>query len=721
MIRVILAVLWGLQLYSSAADLAGLAPPAPSITNIQAAPDYLSLRFAPYPATETYIILSGSSSDTLVPDTNFYLAPYPVRTWATGINAGTNFGYEWRRVGTASRPSEFFRFAAIPVDSNRVVTTTALSRMAYGPSPDLLERLSVEGPEPWLAEQMAPWSIEETVSQTHTNVLSIENRFSPADEFVTATNASISDFRAWHILRAVGAKRQFLEVLLQFLENHFVTEFSKTRNFFAGYYDNSTLENRLATQAEYLENQKWRAALLKPDCTFHDLLRISAESPAMIVYLDTVTSRGDGTRIANENYARELLELFTFGVDNGYDQSDITSMSRAWTGWTLDKVDFAEYRNPFAFATTNIIPGSTNLSTTSKSNLFGVWAMNFRSNWHNASAKTIFSGKTVPERFGPPWEGRNYQLTLSNGSGTNGIRDGNQVLEHLANQPFTQEHISIKLCRLLVHEEFPSPSVDSAVAGYSFYDYQSGGLSPEANLVHDCMLAWENSNPKGQIWKVLEIIVRSDLFRSQRAAQQKVKTPLELAVSTVRALRSSTNNSGLAGSFTSFTDGYNLGGTSSSSSTPLTRMGEMLLFDREAPDGYPEAGGPWISAGTLAERIRFIQAFCLAPSQSGHGDAGNSQTACDPVGLLRSKLPPTSLRNAADVASFLVNAIYPGEGMANLQLYQEAAVSHLNTDDAGFASSFASLAVSSNANSAYDNRVRGVVAMLMTFHRFQEQ
>src|SRR2546422_7275615 len=40
-----------------------------------------------------------------------------------------------------------------------------------------------------------------------------------------------------------------------------------------------------------------------------------------------------------ENYARELLELFTFGVDNGYDQNDITVMSRAWTGWSVNIMD----------------------------------------------------------------------------------------------------------------------------------------------------------------------------------------------------------------------------------------------------------------------------------------------------------------------------------------------------------------------------------------------
>jgi uncharacterized protein (DUF1800 family) len=114
-----------------------------------------------------------------------------------------------------------------------------------------------------------------------------------------------------------------------------------------------------------LENQKWRAALLNPQCTFYDLLKISAESPAMIIYLDTATSKGNGGNIANENYARELMELFTMGVDNGYDQADITTQSRIWTGWSLEKVAANDAFNPFAAA----LAGN-------KSTNVGVWAFN---------------------------------------------------------------------------------------------------------------------------------------------------------------------------------------------------------------------------------------------------------------------------------------------------------------------------------------------------------
>ena len=115
------------------------------------------------------------------------------------------------------------------------------------------------------------------------------------------------------------------------------------------------------------------------------------------------------------------------------------------------------------------------------------------------------------------------------------------------------------------------------------------------------MLAWESTTPKGQIWKVIATIVNSDLFRSQSAASQKIKTPLEFTVSAIRALRSSTNGTGTAGSFSAYTDGYAI-------PSPLLRMGGMDLFNRDFPDGYSEFGSIWMSASTLAERTRWARA-----------------------------------------------------------------------------------------------------------------
>src|SRR5204863_347456 len=84
--------------------------------------------------------------------------------------------------------------------------------------------------------------------------------------------------------------------------------------------------------------------------------------------------------------------------------------------------------------------------------------------------------------------------------------------------------------------------------------------------------------------------------------------------------------------------------------SPLDRMGTMRLFDRAEPDGYPEVAAPWISAGTLAERARWVQALCIAPNASGHADAGASRS--DPVALLKRKLPSSQWYDAGAVAEF---------------------------------------------------------------------
>lgn len=521
--------------------------------------------------------------------------------------------------------------------------------------------------------------------------------------------ATLADYRAWFCQHAVSSKRQLLEVLSQFWENHFVTQHAKSRDYIDNFGFSSTDAGILATDWEWREMTKWRNAMLNPNCTFYDLLRISAESPAMIVYLDTVGSKGNAKNIANENYARELLELFCFGVDNGYDQNDIVEISRAWTGWSVEFVDAVNVNNPFAPASVTLLPGS---NSTTKVATIGKWAFNFKSGSYGTNRAPIFPGKTVPARFGPPWAGANYQLTLPPRSGTNGIQDGYDVIAHMANQPFTQEYISVKLCRLFVHDNFPNPSTHEDQPGYSFYDYTNPDRSAEAELVHQCMLAWENSTPKGNLRDVLSVIFNSDLFRSHAAQAQKVKTPFEFVTSAIRALRGTTNG---GSGFTATTDGYAF-------ATPLNRMGGMNLFDRDAPDGYAEDASPWISAGTLVERIRFVQSFCILGGSTGHNgsqagtgnDAGNNFS--DPVGLMKSRLPSNSYGDAAAVTDYFLGILFPAEGAANLKLLRDAGINFLNTDDTGTAPSTFTAGLST-----YDTRVRGLVALLMASQRFQEQ
>jgi uncharacterized protein (DUF1800 family) len=716
-------VLW-VGIAGSFALRAADAPPV--LTNTAVSSGRFTVNFAPYPAAQTYTFLGTTNfSSTFVPDTNFLWIPYHLTTnyVTNGLVVSTNINalYQWGRSNT---PAPYFvRLQVTPMSSNALLSAIVLNRLAYGPTPDELERVlsgpSAIGPQAFIDEQLAPENLIETIDSVPA-VSSIAVKFVEATTPIltnnAGTNASIADLRAWHVLRAVGAKRQLLEILLQFFENHFVTQYSKSVNYFDSFGLDGTTETRVAAQFEYLENERWRNALLNPNCTFYDLLRISAESPAMIIYLDTVLSKGNGSNVANENYSRELMELFTMGVDNGYDQNDITVMSRCWTGWNVRKVDAANAFNPQAPE----LGGSVNTN-------IGVWAFKYRTNEHNITLKTIFPSKTVPARFGPPWAGTAYQITIpaTTQGNTNSIQEGYTVISNLANLPFTEEFMSVKLCRLFVHDNF--------AIGYDFTD---PNLSPEGQLVKQCMLAWENSTPKGNIRAVLSTIFSSDLFRGNGAAMQKVKTPLEYTVSAIRALRSSTNGSGDPATFASDTDGYSISGTMSGNSprttTPLNRMGGLLLFDRDAPNGYPEDAAGWISAGTLAERVRWIQTYCMTNNDGAKPDGindtsaiGSNKSISDPVALLKYKLPqqipPGSITNEANVADYLLSIIYPGEGAANLTLYRNALIQFLGTADDGVTPSpLSGLSQSGNA-SPYETRIRGGVAMLLTLQRFQEQ
>ncbi len=96
--------------------------------------------------------------------------------------------------------------------------------------------------------------------------------------------------------------------------------------------------------------------------------------------------------------------------------------------------------------------------------------------------------------------------------------------------------------------------------------------------------------------------------------------------------------------------------------------------------------------------------------------------------LLTSRLtqviPGGSLTSATNVADFFISILFPAEGKANLDLYRTAAINYLNDGSADYTPSstpFSGLAVSNVYKSAYDTRVRGMVAMLMGFQRFEEQ
>src|SRR4051812_47368742 len=686
-------------------------PRPPSISSSTLSNAQRQVQFTPYPAGDQFKMLRKNDlgSNTWLEDTS-------------GVFSGPN----WTTAHNQS--NAFYRLQVNPLSSNVLLAATVLSKLTYGPTPDLLDRLAVIGPEAYINEQLNPETITERVALTHTNNDFLSAKFGTPTTVLSATattgpgTAVIADLRAWYALHAVGADRQLYEILTQFIDNHFTTQYAKDTTFVNGLQFPGSVVQRFGADVEWRELARWRQALLSPTNTFLDLLTISAESPAMLIYLDTVANRAN---IPNENYSRELLELFTMGVDNGYDQSDITNMAPCWTGWTLEMVPSNQASNVFAAKTTAYLdPNASNRNA--YTNLVGVWALNFKANNHATYAKTIFGGKTVPARFGLPYTTKTYggigtaglyQLNIPARTGNNGMQDGYDIVRHLSMLPFTQEYISVKLCRVFVHDDFAT--------GYNFTD---PNLSEEGQLVKACMAAWEAHG--GQLRPILATIFNSALFRSHGGNAHKVKTPFEFSVSAIRALRSSTNGSGQMGSFTASTDGYGLVQSSGrqalqGTASPMGRMGGMILFNRTDPDGYAETGPAWVNAGSLAERIRYVQSLLMASGVNSKNDdnAFLKNNLTDPVTLLRSRLTAApDQKDAGKVADLFLGFLFPGEGKASLDEYRTVAMNYLNTSDDGLSSSpFNQLSVSNVANSTYDTRVRGMVAMLLSLQRFNEQ
>ena len=213
-------------------------PPVPTITNFHIVGTQVNLRFPPYPAAQDYTLLSTEDLTVPVaPNTNFFLASYIISIFTNGATHTTNFGYEWRLIVTNdAAPGGYYKVKITPISSNALLSATVLNRLTYGSTPNDLTNIADIGPQAFIDRQLAPWTLTEDVENTHTNFPVIEDLFVEATNFVWRTNATVEDLRAWHILRAIGAKRQLLEIVLQFVENHFVTQWSKSRNTYFNTY-----------------------------------------------------------------------------------------------------------------------------------------------------------------------------------------------------------------------------------------------------------------------------------------------------------------------------------------------------------------------------------------------------------------------------------------------------------------------------------------------------
>jgi hypothetical protein len=185
----------------------------------------------------------------------------------------------------------------------------------------------------------------------------------------------------------------------------------------------------------------------------------------------------------NENYARELMELHTLGVDGGYTQKDVQEVARCFTGWTIIAPRGA------GAAAQAVLNGPLAEMARTRAGSFM-----FRPGVHDNGEKTVL-GHKIPAG--------------------GGMKDGLMVLDILAHHPATAKFIATKLVRRFVADEPPAALVDRVAQTYAKTD--------------------------GDIREMLRTIFYSPEFNSPEAYRAKVKRPFELAISAVRTIGADTN------------------------------------------------------------------------------------------------------------------------------------------------------------------------------------
>ncbi|MEO7720275.1 MAG: DUF1800 domain-containing protein [Capsulimonas sp.] len=271
---------------------------------------------------------------------------------------------------------------ALPPGPSGKVSEAArlLNRAAFGPRPGDIAYVERIGAAAYLEEQLKPDSIEEPkFLQWRLRSLGDSLNPDPGLLFDEDDKRLVAALRQATTLRAVYSKRQLQERMVEFWSDHF--------NIYA--FKNEGAQLKIVDDHETIRKHGLGR--------FRDLLGASARSAAMLGYLDNgVNKRG----APNENYARELMELHTLGVNGGYTQRDVLEVARCLTGWTSQK----HWRRG---------------------------AFLFDSDAHDNGAKTVL-GNLIPAH--------------------GGVHDGDRVLDIVAAHPATAHRISRKLCLYFLGE-----------------------------------------------------------------------------------------------------------------------------------------------------------------------------------------------------------------------------------------------------------------------------
>lgn len=453
--------------------------------------------------------------------------------------------------------------------SDKQAAAHLLSRFTYGASPGQVEKVVDTGLENWFQQQLtadfpddklsgllnkydalklsnteivntyqkngqvlrraiADGVIDKDSAKVDKSEYKLQLRDYMAEKGIKPERDLIRQFVSQKIWRSVYSNNQLQEVLTEFWFNHFNVSFTKNicSQFIPAYERDVIRPNALGR--------------------FEDLLIATAKSPAMLLYLDNFSSMGAKEEQTgknrpqnkkfkgiNENYAREVMELHTLGVDGGYTQADVTEAARILTGWTIYPMGHNRFGNNYKKIVENI--GEDKLKARG---FVHEGDFLFAPNRHDTGKKTVL--------------GKHFN------SGE-GYEEGVKLLRMLGGHPSAAKFISTKIAIRFVSDEPPKGLIDKMVKTFR-----------EEN---------------GDIKKVLITMVSSPEFWSTTTLRAKTKSPLELAISGVRALNAEVSQP------------YQL-------FEWIKRMGQQLYF-YQAPTGFPDRAPYWINTGSLLNRMNF--------------------------------------------------------------------------------------------------------------------
>jgi hypothetical protein len=271
----------------------------------------------------------------------------------------------------------------------------ALNRLTFGPRVEERARLQEIGLRVYIEEQLAFESINDfgcDLLLQPFNTLGMD-----ANELEGISNGLFDDYdresvpnelRQATLMRQLYSKRQLYELMVEFWSDHFNIYIEKGSCFYL-----KTVDDREVIRKHALGS-------------FRDLVWTSAHSPAMMIYLD---NQANEKSAPNENYARELMELHTLGVDGGYTQQDVMELARCLTGWAVK-------------------------------DHFWLGDFVFKEDVHDTGTKHVL-GMTIPNA---------------------GIKEAEQVIEMLVTDPGTARFIATKLTRRFIADEPPQEIVEKA-------------------------------------------------------------------------------------------------------------------------------------------------------------------------------------------------------------------------------------------------------------------